>query len=67
MNKNKLRNIVAFCALMQSGIGIVDKQPTYIEEKFNKYCLSDVNKAPRGLDRVRSSLVKKWEESWLKK
>ena len=35
MTKEELENVVAFCVLMQEGNGILNKAPSYLEEKFN--------------------------------
>ena len=63
MNKEEIRNLVAFCVLMQGGDGILSKAPPYIEEKF-KDCMGGrkpldfKNKAKydKYLDRWRSFL-----------
>ena len=60
-----LKNIVAFCALMENGKGIIDKSPDYILEKFLRYCLSDRPEWQWGLDNIRSKIVKKWTKKWL--
>ena len=61
----KLRNIVAFLALMQNGKGLMDKSPEYIMEKFNRYCESDKDETAWGLDPIRKKLVADWNKKWL--
>jgi hypothetical protein len=63
----KLKNIVAFCALMENHDGIIGKSPDYIMEKFNRYCLSDVDECPWGLDVDNRWKVSRWINKWLKK
>lgn len=62
----RLRNIAAFIALMSNGQGLIDKSPTYILEKFNRYCISTNDEAPWGLDFNNMNKVKAWEEYWIK-
>ena len=70
MTDNELKNIVAFCALMENNDGIIGKSPDYIEEKFKHYCALvgyDTEDFRFGLDSVRQRIVREWEEKWLKK
>jgi len=62
--KNKLKNIVAFCALMQNG-SILDQSPDYILEKFERYCTSNWEDWRWGLDSNRRQLLSKWCKKWL--
>jgi len=66
MTDTQLKNIVAFCALMENGSGISGKSPSYIEEKFKRYCLSDQDETKWGLDGIRQVIVIAWEIRWLK-
>lgn len=61
-----IKNIVAFCALMQNGEGIIGKSPAYIEEKFTRFCQSEVPEYKWGLDSERQKLLNDWIERWLK-
>ena len=69
MNKERILNIVAFCALMENNDGIIGKSPDYIFEKFNRYCqVSSLEDSHRwGLDSVRQKLLKDWAKKWLDK
>ena len=60
-----LKNIVAFCVLMEQHGGIVEKSPSYIEEKFMRYCndASD-NGWQWGLDMENSKKVADWVFKW---
>ena len=66
MQQTKLKNIVAFCALMQNGGGVIDKSPDYIQEKFERYCLSEEDETEWGLDSIRTDIVKRWIAKWIK-
>ena len=66
LSKVQLKNIVAFCALMQNSNGIIGKSPDYIEEKFTRYCLSKRDESEWGLDTQREALVAQWVERWMK-
>ncbi len=66
-NKIKIKNIVAFCVLMQNGDGIESKSPAYIMEKFERYCLFDRDdEFIWGLDSFNFAKLRKWVEKWLK-
>ena len=66
INNIKLKNIVAFCALMENGNGIAGKSPDYIIEKFKRYCTSDKDETMWGLDLTRGRIIQAWEARWLK-
>lgn len=66
MDKEKLLNIIAFCALMENNDGIIGKSPDYIIEKFNRYCLSEEGEYAWGLDAIRQKIVQDWKEKWFK-
>ncbi len=59
MTKDKLENIVAFCTLMQNGNGILDKAPSYLEEKFN-----DCMNGGRPLDFKNQYIYNEYFERW---
>ena len=60
-----IRNIVAFCILMQNGKGIMGKSPVYIKEKFKHYALSnDEDSYKYGLDKRNEDLMIQWLEEW---
>ncbi len=66
MKDTQLKNIIAFCALMENGDGILDKSPAYVIEKFKRYCLSDqVDETPWGLDKDRKIKVFTWWMKWM--
>ncbi len=65
MNNIQLKNIVAFCALMENSGGILGKSPSYIIEKFNRYCKSVQDETKWGLDSDRKIKVFTWEMRWL--
>ena len=67
MTEKQIKNIVAFCALMENGEGIIGKSPDYIEEKFNRYCLSNQDETEWGLDSIRRAKVVAWTLRWLKR
>lgn len=64
---SKIINIVAFCALMENTGGVMDKSPDYILEKFNRYCTSNRDEVPWGLDSMRKRIVSDWCKKWLGK
>ena len=67
MTDNKLKNIVAFCALMENGNGIRGKAPSYIIEKFERYCLSDNETFKGGLHPLlRKEVFEEWIKRWHK-
>ena len=66
MNKTHLKNIVAFCALMENNDGILGKSPSYIMEKFMRYAIDETNdQTGWGLDHGNDSKVKDWVAKWL--
>ena len=64
LTRKQLINIVAFCALMENNEGIIGKSPSYIAEKFRRYCLSDSAEEQWGLDSIRRKIVSDWQERW---
>ena len=65
LTENRLKNIAAFCVLMENDGGIIGKAPSYIAEKFGRYCLSDKEEAPWGLDSSNARKFEEWKERWL--
>lgn len=67
IEKAVVKDIVAFCVLMENGEGVMDKSPEYIMEKFNRYCLSeDPDEWHWGLDASNWEKLEKWSSKWLK-
>lgn len=67
MENKYLKNIVAFCILMENNDGILGKSPDYIMEKFERYCLSvDTNTHKWGLDFINTRKLETWIERWEK-
>lgn len=65
MNDTILKNIVAFCILMQGNGGIISKSPAYIEEKFTRYCQSEIeHEYEWGLDDENKKKLKEWIDKW---
>lgn len=61
----EIKNIVAFCALMQGNDGILNKSPGYIMEKFQRYCQDTTGEAYRyGLDRKNAKVLDEWCKKW---
>ena len=60
-----LKNIVAFCVLMENGDGIVDKAPSYILEKFNRYIGGENEDEWKwGLDTKNQLKLDLWAVRW---
>lgn len=67
MKLDIIKNIVAFCILMENDEGILGKSPDYIMEKFKRYCLSErKDEWQWGLDMNNQRILKEWEDKWLK-
>ena len=62
---DELKNIVAFCVLMEHEDGILTKSPAYIMEKFKRYCKSDRDEYFWGLDTGNIGILMKWIGKWL--
>ena len=45
MDNDDFRNLIAFCVLMESGGGVLDKAPSYVIEKFATRDLSMLDSA----------------------
>lgn len=66
--KMVLKNIVAFCILMENNGGIIDKSPDYILEKFNRYVISErEDESNWGLDVFNQEKLSNWQGKWLGK
>lgn len=63
----KLKNIVAFCVLMENNEGILGKSPDYILEKFNRFCNEKTENGEWqwGLDISNRNKLTTWVEKWL--
>lgn len=59
-----IMNIVAFCALMESGAGIINKDPDYLLEKFNRFLQTDQPTWYWGLDRENRSIIYRYKSRW---
>jgi hypothetical protein len=66
VSDNQLKNIVAFCILMENGEGIESKSPDYILEKFNRYCFNQNEDFLWGLDGSNKIKLDNWMKKWLK-
>lgn len=63
-----IKNIVAFCILMENNDGVLSKSPDYIEEKFQRYCTStDKDLIPWGLDYSNRVKLEMWVTKWLER
>lgn len=60
----RLRNIVAFCVLMENNRGIVGKSPEYITEKFVRYVLDQEETKGEGIDNINLKKFNLWIEKW---
>lgn len=60
VHQPSIENIASFIALMQGGGGLINKQPTYIAEKFGRL-LGD---EPQNLDGLRSLQLREWRDRW---
>lgn len=62
-----IRNLVAFCILMEYQGGILDKSPDYIMEKYRRYCQTSIENAYNwGLDGKNSKKLLDWILKWEK-
>tara|TARA_R110000803_G_scaffold40778_3_gene87794 strand:+ start:2687 stop:2884 length:198 start_codon:yes stop_codon:yes gene_type:complete len=60
MSREELENIVAFSVLMESGDGIINKAPKYIEEKF-KACLRGKRPFDEYNEAIYNFYFRKWD------
>ena len=62
---DKFLNILAFCILMESGRGILDKSPNYLMEKYIRYVMDKNPEAWRwGLDVFNVQKFKNYIKKW---
>ncbi len=62
----EIKNIIAFCILMENDGGILEKSPGYVIEKYKRYCESISNDDWKwGLDNINYLKLKKWAKDWL--
>lgn len=60
-----IKNIIAFCVLMQNGEGILSKSPAYIEKKFLRYIDDETGKAWNwGLDGPNRQKFRRYLKIW---
>lgn len=65
MTEIKLKQLVAFCILMQDGEGIIDNAPSYIEEKYES-CIHTKNwHSEEILDSTNQAKFKEYCEKWI--
>ena len=65
---NQLKNIVAFCILMEYRDGILFKSPEYIVEKFERYCeTKNEDQTGWGLDHTNRTKLSDWIDRWLER
>jgi hypothetical protein len=65
--EDKIKSIVAFCVLMESHGGIMDKSPDYVLEKFQRYCMnSNPEEYNWGLDSDNTRKLQEWIDLWMK-
>lgn len=62
MDELKLKQVVAFCILMQNNGGILDKAPIYLEEKFNALMKTDIPEVY--LDPINLKIFQTYFEKW---
>jgi len=66
IDKNKFKNIIAFCVLMENNNGILDKSPDYVLEKFKRYIEnSEEDKYKWGLDNNNRLKVTNYINKWM--
>ena len=63
MSKEQLKNLVAFCILMENDKGIITKSPDYIREKYERYMGGFAISA---LDSLNMQKYKDYIKMWLK-
>lgn len=61
-NKKEFKNLIAFCILMGTNIGITGKAPTYVLEKFS--LTKPTNLARVHLDRWLKEVYDKYLDHW---
>jgi len=71
MTRNQFKNLVAFCILMEGSGGILEKSPSYVEEKFNRYVTrisssrtTSEEEYRWGLDHSNESILKHYLKKW---
>ena len=64
----QLKNLLAFCILMENNDGLIGKSPDYIKEKFERYVMSGNSECWQyGLDSVNQEKLEAYVAKWLKK
>ena len=64
MNDEKLKRLVVFCILMETGKGILTKSPSYIAEKWAAASTIPLEVLPQLLDQENTDKLRKWLETW---
>ena len=62
----KMKNLVAFCILMENHDGIIGKSPSYIIEKFEGIVLSNTEYPDRWLDDNNKLKFNNWIKRWMR-
>ena len=60
------KNLLAFCILI-AGQEILNKAPSYIIEKYKRYCVGDINETNRwqwGLDLTNQHIMEQYLARW---
>ena len=65
MNEEKLKRLVVFCILMETGKGILTKSPSYIAEKWAAASTVPLEVLPQLLDHENREKYRKWLETWI--
>ena len=64
MNDERLKRLVVFSILMETGKGILTKSPSYIAEKWHAVCMTPLEDLPELLDLQNKEKYRKWLETW---
>lgn len=61
---SSIKQLVAFCVLMENNGGIADKAPSYIMEKYNRCSNTSEGNLPNLLDSNNTRKYEQWLELW---
>jgi len=65
---NKIKNIIAFCILMENNDGILGKSPDYVLEKFKRYIEGNEEDGYEwGLDMNNKLKLTEYINKWIEK
>ena len=67
MNNTWVKRLVAFAVLMESGDGVLSKDPKYIREKWQLCSTYHENRLPQLMDMQNRAKYKAYLREWLKK